>query len=1274
MSVERNNTAHLDHQAIQQVKDFEFITPLFQHSALRQAITADWCTSEKEMVPRLLALLQSSAYSEPAVQQRIAAHAEALVKRLRQSKKGSFKDGLVQNLLQEYSLSTEEGVALMCLAEALLRVPDQATRDALVKDKVQLGNWSKHKGQSDSLFVNATTWGLMITGRLMSDGPSTEGQTRRNRSALRSVLTKASEPLIRRAVNVAMKMMGDQFVMGESIGEALDRADQQKEQGFNYSFDMLGEAAMTQDDADQYIRAYEEAIHAIGRAAQRRGVYEGDGISIKLSALHPRYWVAQTERVWNELYPVLKHLAILACGYNIGLNIDAEEAERLELSIDLFEQLCFEPELEGWQGLGIVIQAYQKRAIAVVDYLIDIAKRSERRIMLRLVKGAYWDTEIKKAQIEGLEDYPVYTRKAYTDLSYLACAKKLLAAVDYVFPQFATHNAHTLAAIYEFAGPDSYRAGQYEFQCLYGMGEALYEQVVRPASGWQSRPCRVYAPVGTHETLLAYLARRLLENGANSSFVNQIEDKSIPVADLIKDPAQQVYEWAEQEGQIGRAHPNIPLPRDLYGDCRLNSKGENLADVRYLERLSTYLPQKAGRGLVDSLASAQDLLWPTSPNKKPVINPADNTDVLAEVGQTSAEELEKALSRAADFAPQWAATPPEQRARALKKAADLMEGELDFLVGILVREAGKTYANAIAEVREAIDFLRYYSALVAARFSNDSHRPLGPVVCISPWNFPMAIFSGQIAAALAAGNVVLAKPADQTPLVAAAAVRLFHEGGIPTAALQLLLGPGSQIGPLLTDDPRIQGIMFTGSTGVAKGIQQGLAQRLTPQGAPIPFVAETGGQNAMIVDSSALAEQVVEDIVRSAFDSAGQRCSALRVLYVQEDVADRLIAMIRGAMKELSLGNPMLLSTDVGPVIDARAQATIEAHIEQMRACGKTVHQHYVQQAAVRRGQLTLPGTFVPPTLIEIDSISELGQEIFGPVLHVIRYRQAELHRITQEINSSGYGLTMGLHTRIDQTVEQVAAQARVGNFYVNRNMVGAVVGVQPFGGRGLSGTGPKAGGPLYLYRLLAQYPLDEPQQPFATIETHQEFIEGFVDLNENAPDLLEMLRQWCAAEQIQLQTAFHVSNMIASFSLRGPTGEKNLYQWLPRQGVLCIAEQEKDLLAQLAAVLITGSHAIWDEGSSNACNLYARLPTGLKQKVILSRHWHKECFDLVLHAGGEAQLRFWLEALAEHLTQVVPVYEATDGRIPLPFVAQERAISINTAAAGGNASLMALS
>ena len=1220
---------------------------------LRQAITRDWCTAEEELVPKLLALATLS----PDAQQVVSAHASALVKGLRQSKRGSLKDGLVQSLLQEYSLSTAEGVALMCLAEALLRVPDQTTRDALIRDKVRLGDWSQHKGQSDSLFVNATTWGLMVTGRLVADQ-----KTQDTRFALRSVLAKASEPLIRSAVNVAMQMMGDQFVMGESIGEALKRAEQAQGKKFNYSFDMLGEAAMTGADAEQYIQAYEQAIHAIGTVSANRGVNEADGISIKLSALHPRYEVAQTDRVWQELYPVLKHLALLARHYDIGLNIDAEEAARLELSLDLFEQLCFEPELTDWYGLGIVVQAYQKRSLAVIDYLIDLAKRSDRRIMLRLVKGAYWDTEIKLAQIEGLDDYPVFTRKAYTDLSYIACAKKLLAATEYIYPQFATHNAYTVATIYELADPQQYWSGQYEFQCLYGMGEGLYQQVLNPVADKQSRRCRVYAPVGTHETLLAYLARRLLENGANSSFVNQIEDKSIPLEELIKDPAEQVNEWAMQEGKPGYSHPKIPLPKAIYGADRVNAKGVNLADESYLLQLTKELQIKAGEGLAESLATVDYLLWPAAAVKKPVFNPANHNDLLYEVGQAGPQEVEQALSAAAEFAPQWANYSASQRAKILQKTADLMEAEMEFLLGLLIREAGKTYANAVAEVREAVDFLRYYSALVCERFDNKTHHPLGVVVCISPWNFPLAIFSGQIAAALAAGNVVLAKPAEHTPLIAAAAVRLFQQAGVPAAALQLILGSGSQLGPLLTGDARVQGVMFTGSTGVAKGIQRSLAQRLSPLGEPIVFVAETGGQNAMIVDSSALAEQVVEDILRSAFDSAGQRCSALRILYIQEDVADRLLEMILGAMKELSLGNPMLLATDVGPVIDERAQATITEHIEQMRGLGKKIHQYYLEQPGIEQKG----GTFVPPTLIEIDTIEELKQEVFGPVLHIIRYKRQALDQVIEEINSSGYGLTMGVHTRIDSTVAQIAAQARVGNFYVNRNMVGAVVGVQPFGGRGLSGTGPKAGGPLYVYRLLSKFPSQEIQQPFATEARSKEFL----DTDTSVPALFELLKNWSADRQISLEKV----KVLSSFILRGPTGEKNIYQWLPRQAVLCIAQQENDLLKQLAAVLLTGSRAVWDGTDDMAAALYAQLPSKLQQQITLCAQWTQEPFDLMLFAGEQDTLRTWLQVLAaEDVPQVVTVYTTKEGQLPLPFIAQERSISINTAAAGGNTSLMAL-
>ncbi len=1024
---------------------------------LRQAITAAWRLPEPEIVPLLL----EGARLPTAQAAKVQALAVRIAGTLREREVSGGRAGRVQNLLQEYALSSQEGVALMCLAEALLRIPDTATRDALIRDKITQGQWQTHVGNSPSLFVNAATWGLQITGKLVS----THSESGLG-AAMARLVAAGGEPLIRKGVDMAMRMMGEQFVTGENIAQALRNARAREQVGFRYSFDMLGEAALTARDARRYGGAYEDAIHAIGKASAGRGIHEGPGISIKLSALHPRYSRAQYDRVMGELYPLLVRLCALAKRYDIGLNIDAEEADRLELSLDLLEQLSFEPQLQGWNGLGFVVQAYQKRCPFVVDHVIDLARRSQRRLMIRLVKGAYWDSEIKRAQIDGLDGYPVYTRKPYTDAAYIACARKLLAAPEAVYPQFATHNAQTLAAIYEIAQPQNHTPHQYEFQCLHGMGEPLYEQVVGdPAQGKLGRPCRIYAPVGTHETLLAYLVRRLLENGANTSFVNQVADKSITINQLVRDPVDAIEAYARAEGTPGLPHPAIALPRQLYGPARQNSRGLDLSNETQL------------RGLADALAMAARERWTARPllaqetpelAMTPVMNPADPLDRVGCVQAATTDEIELALQWSVDGAPAWAATPPTQRARLLDDAADRLESDMPRLMSVLMREAGKTAANAVAEVREAVDFLRYDAREVREHFDNATHRPLGPVVCISPWNFPLAIFVGQIAAALAAGNTVLAKPAEQTPLIAAEAVRALWAAGIPRAALQLLPGPGAVVGARLVGDARTQGVLFTGSTEVARILQASVAGRVNASGRAIPLIAETGGQNAMIVDSSALAEQVVGDVLVSAFDSAGQRCSALRVLCVQAEAADAILGMLLGAMAELRLGNPARLATDVGPVIDEEAKGNIERHVDDMRVKGHTVH-----RVAGHSDQPLPMGTFVLPTLIEIDSISQLKREVFGPVLHFVRYQREELDGLVRQINATGYGLTLGLHTRIDETIDRVVRAAHAGNVYVNRNMVGAVVGVQPFGGEGLSGTGPKAGGPLYLYRLLATRPHD---------------------------------------------------------------------------------------------------------------------------------------------------------------------------------------------------------
>ena len=1234
-------------------KPFAKVTPFVRRSALRRAITAAWRRPEHELVPSLV-----SAAALPA---EMAARSQALAmeitRGLRQRKPGLGKSGLVQGLLQEFSLSSQEGVALMCLAEALLRIPDVATRDALIRDKIRDGNWKDHLGRAPSLFVNAAAWGLMLTGKLVSTH-SEAGLS----AALGRLVAKGGEPLVRKGVDLAMRMMGEQFVTGQDIQEALRNAQPLEARGFRYSYDMLGEAAMTAADAQRYLTDYENAIHAIGQVAQGRGVYEGPGISIKLSALHPRYSRAQLDRVMSELYPRLLGLATLAKQYDIGLNIDAEEADRLEVSLDLLEQLCFATELRGWQGLGFVIQAYQKRCPSVVDYLIDLAERSERRLMIRLVKGAYWDTEIKRAQVEGLDGYPVYTRKVYTDVSYLACARKLLAAPEQIYPQFATHNAQTLADIYEVAQPDSWYPGQYEFQCLHGMGEALYDQVVGSVAGGPGRPCRIYAPVGTHETLLAYLVRRLLENGANTSFVNRVADPSVPIETLVEDPIHIIRQLADKEGGMGLSHPGIPHPAAIYGSWRKNSRGLDLANDDVLESLIGELQEHAGRMPAVEAGSGP---W------EDVLNPADHADVVGRVRFATHTDVRAAVDTAFKHAGAWADVSPAQRAQILQDAANAMEADMARLIGILVREAGKTYANAVAEVREAVDFLRYYSAQVDAQFDNATHRPLGVVSCISPWNFPLAIFTGQIAAALAAGNVVLAKPAEQTTLVAAAAVELLWKAGIPPYALQLVPGRGKDIGPLLTGDERVQAVMFTGSTEVARELQRNLAQRLGREGRPIPLVAETGGQNAMIVDSSALPEQVVRDVVSSAFDSAGQRCSALRVLCIQEDVAEAITTMLKGAMEELRLGGPVQMHHDVGPVIDARARDNINRHIDAMRAKGRRVNQLSFGGEAQR--QLTMAqGTYVAPTLIEIESLSELTREVFGPVLHLLRYKREELDQLLAQVKTNGYGLTMGLHTRIDETIRQVSSQAQVGNLYVNRNMVGAVVGVQPFGGEGLSGTGPKAGGPLYVYRLLAARPDAALARPFGTLASEEWVPPAAVP----ATRALAELKAWCAkhtSEGVPSQMSFF---SLSAHALAGPTGERNVYQVNPRSAVLCLASSDAGLIRQLAAVLAVGSRAVWDAENTAAVKLYQRLPASVQTCITLADRWQEADYDTALHEGSNAGLLALQQTLAERAGAIVPItaLKENDATIPLERLVLERALSIDTTAAGGNATLMTMS
>ncbi|WP_105600184.1 trifunctional transcriptional regulator/proline dehydrogenase/L-glutamate gamma-semialdehyde dehydrogenase [Cronobacter sakazakii] len=1240
----------------------EFAEQIQPQSVSRAAITAAWRRAETDAVPMLL---EQARLPQP-VAEKTHQLAWSLAEKLRNQKTASGRAGMVQSLLQEFSLSSQEGVALMCLAEALLRIPDKATRDALIRDKISNGNWQSHIGRSPSLFVNAATWGLLFTGRLVS----THNEASLSRS-LNRIIGKSGEPLIRKGVDMAMRLMGEQFVTGETIAEALANARKLEEKGFRYSYDMLGEAALTAADAQAYMVSYQQAIHAIGKASNGRGIYEGPGISIKLSALHPRYSRAQYDRVMEELYPRLKSLTLLARQYDIGINIDAEEADRLEISLDLLEKLCFEPELAGWNGIGFVIQAYQKRCPFVIDYLIDLATRSRRRLMIRLVKGAYWDSEIKRAQMEGLEGYPVYTRKVYTDISYLACAKKLLAVPNLIYPQFATHNAHTLAAIYNLAG-QNYYPGQYEFQCLHGMGEPLYEQVVGKISdGKLNRPCRIYAPVGTHETLLAYLVRRLLENGANTSFVNRIADNTLSLDDLVADPVSAVEQLAAQEGRVGLPHPKIPLPQDLYGEGRVNSAGLDLANEHRLASLSSSLLNSALQKwrALPMLENAVD-----DGELAPVINPAEPRDIVGYAREATEAEVAQALESAVNNAPIWFATPPQERAAILERAAVLMEDQTQTLIGILVREAGKTFANAIAEVREAVDFLRYYAGQVRDDFDNETHRPLGPVVCISPWNFPLAIFTGQVAAALAAGNSVLAKPAEQTPLIAAQGIQILLEAGVPQGVVQLLPGRGETVGAQLTGDPRVRGVMFTGSTEVATLLQRNIADRLDPQGRPTPLIAETGGLNAMIVDSSALTEQVVVDVVASAFDSAGQRCSALRVLCLQEEIADHTLTMLKGAMAECRMGNPGRLTTDIGPVIDAEAKAGIERHIQTMRAKGRKVFQAARDNSLDAREWQT--GTFVMPTLIELESFDEMKKEVFGPVLHVVRYNRNNLAGLIEQINKAGYGLTLGVHTRIDETIAQVTGSAHVGNLYVNRNMVGAVVGVQPFGGEGLSGTGPKAGGPLYLYRLLASRPETAVQ---TTLERHDARYAQDAQVKALITRPHQALTEWAAGRPELKALCEHylaLSQSGVQRTLPGPTGERNTYTLLPRERVLCLADNEQDLLVQLAAATSAGSRVLWvDEPLQRT--LAKQLPAAVNAIIDFAKPdvLFSQFFDAVIYHGDSDQLRALCEKVAARDGAIVSVQGFARGEtnLLLERLWLERSLSVNTAAAGGNASLMTI-
>ncbi|MBX3678874.1 MAG: trifunctional transcriptional regulator/proline dehydrogenase/L-glutamate gamma-semialdehyde dehydrogenase [Rhodocyclaceae bacterium] len=1211
----------------------EAALPEGTRSMLRENI-ADACRRPES---RCLSPLVAAARLDAESSRKVAGLARRLVLGLRDKR---VRSSGVDALMKEFSLSSQEGVALMCLAEALLRVPDRATADRLIRDKISCGDWRAHLGRSRSPFVNAATWGLLVTGRLVATS-SEEGLGR----ALSRLIARGGEPVIRKGMDVAMRLLGEQFVTGRTIEEALERGKACERRGYRYSFDMLGEAAMTDDDALAYLASYERAIHAIGSDSGQRGVVDGNGISVKLSALHPRYVWSQRGRVMAELLPRLTELCRLAKGYSIGLNIDAEEADRLDLSLDLLEALALDEGLAGWDGIGFVVQAYQKRAPFVLDFIIDLARRSGHRIMVRLVKGAYWDSEIKRAQLDGLEDYPVFTRKLYTDVSYLACARKLLDARDVVYPQFATHNAHSLAAVYQMADTGEYRAGDYEFQCLHGMGETLYDQVVGKKN--LDRRVRIYAPVGSHQTLLAYLVRRLLENGANTSFVNRIVDESVPVDALIADPVSLA------DRLKGASHPQIPLPRDIYGPERLNSRGFDLSSEPIRRRLAEAIVDSRARRY-DARPLVPDVL-PAAPGR-PITNPADRAEIVGTVEEADDAITERALDIARSAVCEWSVLAPNERAACLTRAASLMEARAPELIALCVREAGKTWANAVAEIREAVDFLRYYAHQVLG-FDNAVQRPIGPVVCISPWNFPLAIFTGQVAAALAAGNPVIAKPAEQTPLVAALATSILHQAGIPAAALQLLPGRGETVGARLVSDARVSGVMFTGSTEVAHIINRTLARR----GGETVLIAETGGQNAMIVDSTALAEQVVADVITSSYDSAGQRCSALRVLCLQDDIADKMLHMLEGAVKELRIGATPDVRTDIGPVIDGEARDGLEAYVERMVGRGH------------RLSRLPLPtacetGTFVAPTLLEIASLAELEREVFGPVLHVVRFASCNLIKLVDDINAMGFGLTLGIHSRIDETISAVLARARVGNIYVNRNIIGAVVGVQPFGGEGLSGTGPKAGGPFYLHRLVRAAPTPQlnhggsptPRPAFDELAAWFDRAGRVLVDGGDAGQLLARIDRYRSA-----------SPQGISVLLPGPTGEENRLGFVARGAVAGLASSMTDLIHQVVAALACGNRIVLEE-SSVSRRLLAALPDLPASVVSLTGDPLAVDCAAVLFDGDDRTADALRVRLAERDGPIIALCRP-EPDYDLSQLVHERTVSVNTAAAGGNASLMTI-
>ncbi len=1205
------------------------VIPQLGNDSLREKIRLNYLADEALVLKHLV---DGAGLSEQ-LRQKISDTAAAYIKTLRQSGVPS----MMENFLAEYGLSTKEGVALMCLAEALLRVPDAYTIDELIEDKISHGNWGQHLGHSGSPLVNASTWALLLTGKLMA--ADDEG---RMRFTLQGLVKRLGEPVVRTAVAQSMKELGRHFVLGTSIEKAMLRARTLEDKSYTYSYDMLGEAARTEADARRYHLSYSDAITALSVACTHADIRQNPGISVKLSALHPRYEIAQHQAVMDELVARTSSLAMLARSANMGFNIDAEEADRLDLSLEVIEQVLSNPALKNWDGFGVVVQAFSRQASQVVDWLYALAEKLDRKIMIRLVKGAYWDTEIKRAQVLGLSDYPVFTRKANTDICYLTCSKKLLSMTDRIYPQFATHNAHSVAAVLEFARTMDIDHQQFEFQRLHGMGEALHDYVVKQ----QKARCRIYAPVGEHQDLLAYLVRRLLENGANSSFVNQIVDTSISPEEIAADPISQ---WQALGDSI--RNPNIELPINIYGDSRLNSKGWDITDLHTLQDVNqkrTLFAQSRWqcKAVIGKETEKRESLL--------VYNPADPTDCVGEVRYAAAIDVQAAIEYAKKTLPVWQSKDVAERANTLRRIADNYEANADELFALLAREAGKNWLDAVGEVREAVDFARYYA--VQAESLGDSGNARGVIACISPWNFPLAIFSGQIFAAIACGNVVIAKPAEQTSLIAARAVELMSEAGLADGVVQLLPGSGAVVGDALTGNKEIAGICFTGSTATAQRINRNMAGNLAPDA---PLIAETGGLNAMIVDSTALPEQVVRDVVASAFQSAGQRCSALRVLYIQQEVADKLLDMLFGAMDELRLDNPWFLQCDVGPVIDQAAKQKIDQHCLKMAEQGRLLKQLPVPES----------GLFVGPTVIKLDSIEQLDEEIFGPVLHVVTFNAEQIDHVVETINAKGYGLTFGLHTRVDNRVEQIVKRIEVGNIYVNRNQIGAVVGSQPFGGEGLSGTGPKAGGPFYLPRF--RYESAEVfEQAVVNVISEKELQNALGRCREisNSADLSKELT--ALAKEINLDPIDY--NPVEMIELPGPTGEQNQWSCHPRGLILCLGPGRQAALKQAMSVLATGNRVmIVAEGIEidMAKLAKSKLPIvaieGSVEAESLSR---LNGFDAVVSQSDAHHLSLLRQALAKRDGVLIPLVNELN---PRRFLI-ERHLCIDTTAAGGNASLIA--